>query len=101
MASETPIQRSIVVPSVPSAMTAPCQEILAAMRERGFGQDDVFAVHLAAEEAFLNAVKHGNKMDPDKTVTIDFCVDSEKVDIPCFFWDAHLLAYTLETGDIN
>jgi serine/threonine-protein kinase RsbW len=51
------------------------------MGEKGFGQDDVFAVHLAIEEAFLNAVKHGNKMDPLKTVTVHFLVDEEKVDI--------------------
>ena len=81
MASRAPIQRSIVVESTPSAMAAPCQQILSAMTDRGFGQDDVFAVHLAVEEAFLNAVKHGNKMDPDKTVTIDFSIDGEKVDI--------------------
>lgn len=81
MASKAPIQRSIVVPSVPSEMTHPCEQILSAMKERGFDQDDVFAVHLAMEEAFLNAVKHGNKMDPEKTVTINYCVDGEKVDI--------------------
>ncbi|HPY52032.1 MAG TPA: ATP-binding protein, partial [Sedimentisphaerales bacterium] len=33
------------------------------------------------EEAFLNAVKHGNKMDPSKTVTIDYAIDPEKVEI--------------------
>ena len=81
MASEAPIQCSIVVESKPSAMSDPCRQILAAMREKGFSKDDVFAVHLALEEAFLNAVKHGNKMDPSKTVTIDYAIDLEKVDI--------------------
>jgi serine/threonine-protein kinase RsbW len=41
----------------------------------------MFAVHLAVEEAFLNAVKHGNKMDPDKKVQIDFLVDCDKVEV--------------------
>jgi serine/threonine-protein kinase RsbW len=81
MASEAPIQCSIVVESTPSALGEPCRRILQAMEEKGFGQDDVFAVHLAVEEAFLNAVKHGNKMDPDKTVTIDCLVDEGKVDL--------------------
>jgi serine/threonine-protein kinase RsbW len=81
MASEAPIQCSIVVESTPSALGEPCRRILLAMEEKGFGQDDVFAVHLAVEEAFLNAVKHGNKMDPEKTVTIDCLVDEEKVDL--------------------
>lgn len=81
MASEAPIQYSIIVESKPSALSEPCRRILAAMEEMGFSQDDVFAVHLAMEEAFLNAVKHGNNMDPLKKVTIDCLVDGEKVDI--------------------
>ncbi len=81
MASEAPIQGSIVVQSTPSAISLPCRQILSAMEEKGFGQDDVFAVHLAVEEAFVNAVKHGNKMDPLKTVTVDYTVDDEKVEI--------------------
>lgn len=81
MASGTPVQCSVVVESKPSAMAQPCQGILTAMAERGFSEDDVFAVHLAVEEAFFNAVKHGNKMDPDKKVTIDYVVDQEKVEI--------------------
>lgn len=81
MASEAPVQCSVVVESKPSAMTQPCQRILSAMEQRGFSQEDVFAVHLAVEEAFLNAVKHGNKMNPDKKVTIDYVLDQEKADI--------------------
>ncbi len=81
MASEAPIQCSIVVESKASALSDPCRQILSGMEEKGFSKDDVFAVHLALEEAFLNAVKHGNKMDPDKTVTIDYTVDHEKVEI--------------------
>ncbi len=81
MASEAPIQYSIVVESKPSALVEPCRRILSAMEKKGFGQDDVFAVHLAVEEAFLNAAKHGNKMDPLKKVTIDLLIDGEKIDI--------------------
>jgi len=55
--------------------------MLAALAERGYSQDDIFAVHLAVEEAFLNAVKHGNKMDPDKKVAIDYILDQEKAEI--------------------
>lgn len=81
MASEAPIHGSIIVESKPSAISLPCRQILSAMEEKGFGKDDVFAVHLAVEEAFVNAVKHGNKMDPLKTVTVDYTVDAEKVEI--------------------
>jgi serine/threonine-protein kinase RsbW len=81
MASEAPIQCSITVESQPTALIDPCRQVLSAMEEKGFSKDDVFAVHLALEEAFLNAVKHGNKMDPAKTVTIDYTVDAEKAEI--------------------
>lgn len=81
MASEAPIQCSMTVESQPTALVDPCRQILSAMEEKGFSKDDVFAVHLALEEAFFNAVKHGNKMDATKTVTIDYTVDGEKVEI--------------------
>jgi serine/threonine-protein kinase RsbW len=58
-----------------------CKQILSRLDEHNFGKDDIFAVHLTLEEAFLNAVKHGNKMDPTKKVKIDYSVDSEKVEI--------------------
>jgi serine/threonine-protein kinase RsbW len=81
MASETPIRSSIVIDSKPSGLSEPCQRLLSALEEKGYTQDDVFAVHLALEEAFLNAVKHGNKMDPSKKVTLEYLVDEEKVEI--------------------
>jgi len=81
MAAEMPVKRSVVVDSEPSAVEPSCREILARLEASGFSQDDIFAVHLALEEAFLNAVKHGNRMDPAKKVTIDYVVDQEKVEI--------------------
>lgn len=81
MAAESPVQCSLVVESEPSALARPCRQVLAALEEKGFSQDDVFAVHLALEEAFLNAVKHGNKMDAAKKVKVDFTVDREKIEI--------------------
>jgi serine/threonine-protein kinase RsbW len=81
MASEAPIHSSVSVESKPSGLSEPCQRLLSILEERGFTQDDIFAVHLALEEAFLNAVKHGNKMDPSKTVSFEYQVDEGKVEI--------------------
>ena len=81
MTAELPVRRSVVVESRPAALEPSCREILAALAAGGFSQDDIFAVHLALEEAFLNAVKHGNRMDPTKKVTIEYLVDREKVEI--------------------
>ncbi|MFC1792950.1 ATP-binding protein [Planctomycetota bacterium] len=81
MASEASINCSIVVESKSSAVVEVCKEILAKLEEHNFDKDDIFAVHLTFEEAFLNAVKHGNKNDPTKKVKIDYSVTSEKVEI--------------------
>jgi len=81
MASEAPIRSSIVAESTPAGLVEPCRQILSALAEKGYSQDDIFAVHLALEEAFLNAVKHGNKMDASKKVTVAYLVDDEKVEI--------------------
>jgi serine/threonine-protein kinase RsbW len=81
MASEAPISSSIVVESKPSAVVGVCKQILPKLEANGFGKDDIFAVHLTLEEAFLNAVKHGNKMDPAKKVKVDYSVGPDKIEI--------------------
>ena len=81
MTSETPTSYSIVVESKPSEVVRVCDEVLAKLKEKGFGKDDIFAVHLTLEEAFLNAVRHGNKLDPAKKVLVEYSVSDEKLEI--------------------
>ena len=79
--TEKPTSCSLTVESKASALEGLCKQVLEQLNANQYSQDDIFAVHLAFEEAFLNAVKHGNKMDPTKTVQVDFSVDQEKVEI--------------------
>ena len=81
MASGKPVNRSVVVASEPSAIVGVCRKILSKLKANRFSQEDIFAVHLALEEAFINSVKHGNKMDPTKDVKIDYLVSLDKVEI--------------------
>ena len=81
MTSETPTNYSMTVESKPSEVVRVCEEVAARLKEHGFGKDDLFAVHLTLEEAFLNAVKHGNKCDPTKKVIVEYSVSSEKLEI--------------------
>ncbi len=81
MVSKAPISHSMVVESRTSAIVGVCEQILSKLEDNGFSKEDIFAVHLALEEAFLNAVKHGNKMDSAKRVKIDYSVGSDKVEI--------------------
>ncbi len=81
MTSNSSFIHSIVLGSIPSAAVEICTKILAELKANKFGKDDIFAVHLALEEAFTNAVKHGNKMDPNKEVKIEYSVTDEKIDV--------------------
>ena len=81
MASRVPTTRSMAVASTPFAIAEVCEWILPKLKAHNFSQEDIFAIHLSLEEALINAIKHGNKMDPDKEVKIDYSVSSEKVEI--------------------
>lgn len=46
--------------------------VIAALDQRGYDKASTFAVRLALEEALTNAVRHGNKEDPSRKVTLQF-----------------------------
>ncbi|MCX5636544.1 MAG: ATP-binding protein, partial [Planctomycetota bacterium] len=81
MASKRPSSCSMVVESRTSAIDEVSEQILPELEGNGFDKEDIFAVHLALEEAFINAVKHGNKMDPAKKVKIEYSVSSDKIEV--------------------
>jgi serine/threonine-protein kinase RsbW len=56
-------------------------EIMTAVASHSFGDRDVFAIRLALEEAIVNAIKHGNQMEPEKKVQINYTVSSEEFQI--------------------
>lgn len=81
MVSETPTTRSMVIESEASAIALVRDSILSDLQANNFSADDIFAVHLALEEAFLNAIQHGNKMDLGKEVKIDYSVRADRVEV--------------------
>jgi len=46
-----------------------------------FGEREVFGIKLALEEALVNAIKHGNKLDPMKKVHVQYSVSPDRFDI--------------------
>jgi serine/threonine-protein kinase RsbW len=44
--------------------------LLAQLKDLDWSQNDIFGVHLSVEEALVNAIRHGNKMDPSKKVQV-------------------------------
>ena len=55
--------------------------ILGVCQAHHFGEDDVFAIKLALEEALVNAVKHGNKLDKAKVVRVQYHITDQRADI--------------------
>jgi serine/threonine-protein kinase RsbW len=57
------------------------EDILKHVRVQGYDQDICFAIRLALEEALINAIKHGNRCDPRKKISISAYVGMDKTDI--------------------
>lgn len=58
------------IPSERGSSRVVLDELLAQLGRFGWEQSDIFGVHLAAEEAIVNAILHGNQLDPRKSVQV-------------------------------
>lgn len=63
-------QKEVHLPSERGASRRIMEELLDQLATHGWPQSDVFAIHLAVEEAITNAIVHGNKLDESKTVHV-------------------------------
>ncbi|NJL32025.1 MAG: ATP-binding protein [Phycisphaerales bacterium] len=70
---------NFVIPSQLDRITSVIESIASDMVTHGYGEKVQFAVRLALEEAISNAIRHGNKGDPKKTVGIDYDVDPQRI----------------------
>ncbi len=59
------------------AISSTCEEasqlintVLDQLRQHGWREDDIFAVHVALQESLSNAIKHGNRYDPSRTIYV-------------------------------
>lgn len=57
------------------------KRILDEVARHHFGEDATFAIRLSLEEALINAIKHGNKLDPRKKVTVEAEVTPDHIEI--------------------
>lgn len=76
------IEASLSVIEIDSTLQAakePERIILAEVDRCGYCEDATFAIKLALEEAMTNAIKHGNRNDPSKRITIRHSVTPERV----------------------
>ena len=57
------------------------QRIVRELRSTSFDGKEIFGIKLALEEALVNAVKHGNRLDPNKKVQVEYRVAPDRIDI--------------------
>lgn len=69
----------VIIPSETSAGQAVQERIVGLLETHNFHERDVFGVRLALEEALVNAIKHGNRMDKNKTVRVSCRLDIQKI----------------------
>jgi serine/threonine-protein kinase RsbW len=55
------------------------ERIASAMADLGYREQDIFGTRLVLEEAIVNGLKHGNRFDPSKRVTVRFSIDVDHV----------------------
>lgn len=68
----------ISVPNDLRSAKQPESRVLDELRRCNYAEEVVFAIKLALEEAVTNAVKHGNKGDFSKRLTVRFHVDPHR-----------------------
>ena len=68
-----------VIPSSTSEGLAIQERIVTLMERFAYSMRDVFAMRLSLEEGLTNAIRHGNKLSPDKSVTVACDIDDSFV----------------------
>jgi serine/threonine-protein kinase RsbW len=51
------------------------------LRQCQYEDKEVFGIRLALEEAIVNAIKHGNQMDPRKRVHVRYRIHADRFDV--------------------
>jgi serine/threonine-protein kinase RsbW len=74
----TPDVLRMVIPSEFAQVRRVQNAVIPHLQAHGFDEDGIFAIKLALEEALINAIKHGNRMDATKTVTFESSVDNDR-----------------------
>lgn len=74
-------QFEVVIPSSYESGQAVVERIVSSVERAGLSGRDLFGIRLALDEAVTNAIKHGNRESPAKSVRIDFRVNPTAIRI--------------------
>jgi serine/threonine-protein kinase RsbW len=71
----------LVIASDPAEARSIQEQIEQLLHERQAHDHDIFSIRLALEEALVNAIKHGNQMDPAKKVKISYRLLADRFEV--------------------
>jgi len=69
------------IPNDPDLGRRILDQVIQQLEQHSWPNEDIFSVHLAMDEALVNAMKHGNRFDPAKKVHIDCQISKDRVRI--------------------
>ncbi len=69
----------LAIPSAYAAGKSLIDQLLGQLQRAQWGEHEIFGVHLAVEEALVNAIRHGNGLDESKSVRVHFKLSSERL----------------------
>jgi serine/threonine-protein kinase RsbW len=76
-----PMKHSFTIPSDFTACNDIQLRIMEDVEQNGFDSESIFAIRIALEEALVNAVRHGNRLDPRKKVHVEAEVTRGRAEI--------------------
>jgi serine/threonine-protein kinase RsbW len=80
-AASASVKRSFTIPSDFSASRDVQLAIMQDVEAHGFDDEAVFAIRISLEEAIVNAIRHGNRLDARKLVRVESDVNAARVEI--------------------
>jgi len=70
-----------VIPTEVAAGRQVLSDVLTRLEAEHWSQHDIFSIHLAMEEALVNAIQHGNRLDRRKQVHMICCLGPDRIRI--------------------
>jgi len=71
----------VVLPSDPAEARSFEDQVEQFLLSQKVGSNDIFSIRLALEEALINAIKHGNQLDPTKKVAISYRLHDSRFEV--------------------
>ncbi|MCG6158074.1 ATP-binding protein [Rubinisphaera margarita] len=79
--SGCPTTTRVVIPSDDACALDLQDQIIEQMEQQSFSSRDLFSTRLALSELLTNAIRHGNRMDYDKSVTVEWNLSATRIDV--------------------